>query len=484
MLRAFVRDSLVYGLAAVLVRAVSILAVPVFTRFLEPADYGAIDIIAVFTGFVTVLVSLEIVQAVARFYPDGTTREDRIGYASTSLWFTLLTYTGFLVIAQAAAPQLASMLLGGADRTDVLRVALLAIWGTGVFYVAQGQLRWQLLAKRYAMSSIAYAVASLGAGVFLVVTGFGVAGVFAGQIVGAAVGIALSLWSLRTEYRRSIDWSKLRAMLAFSAPLIPSSLGVLVTLYVDRIAINALLGLDDLGLFGIGFRIASVVTLLSFGVQGALTPLIYTHHRNAGTPGEIARIFRFYAAGAIVVSLGLGLFSRDLLAVLTTSSYSGGAVVVPLLAPALSLSGMYIFAPGPSIAKRTVLIAAVNFGGAALNTALNLLLIPVAGITGAAAATLVSAAAVFSANVWLSQRLYPVPHDWRSLALAVGVTSVLLAAGWWLVPHGPAGLVVKAALLAAGAATCVAAGLIDRAEMGRILAAARSGVRRTGSPAG
>ena len=484
MLRAFVRDSFVYGLATVLVRAVSILLVPVLTRLLAPADYGAIDILAVFTGFVSVIVSLEIVQAVARFYPDSTSRDDRIGYASTSLWFAVIGYTGFLIVGEALAAPIARGLLGGVDRTDIVRVALVALWGNGVFYVAQSQLRWRLLARRYAVSSIVYSVVSMGTGVLFVLAGSGVVGVFGGQIVGASAGIALSLGALRTEYRFIIDRAKLRAMLAFSAPLIPSSLGVLVTLYIDRIAINTLLGLSELGLFGIGFRLASVITLLSLGVQSALTPLIYTHHRALQTPAAIARIFRFYVAGTIVVSLGLGLFARELLAFLTTPAYAGGAVVVPLLAPALCLSGMYIFAPGPAIAKRTGLIAGINLGGAALNTALNLLLIPAVGILGAAAATLVSSAAVFSANMMVSQRLYPVPHDWRALGLVVAAAAALVAAGWWLVPVGLVGLAVKGVFMVLGAALCVAAGLIERVEVAQVLEVVYLRLRRIRNPAG
>lgn len=478
MLRSFLRDSLIYGSATVLVRAVAILLVPILTRFLTPADYGSIDILAVFAGFVSVVVSLEIVQAVARFYPDSTSLTDRVGYASTSLWFAVIGYTVFLGLGQLLAPRLAEALLRSPDDVVIVRVALVAMWGNGIFYVAQSQLRWQLLAKRFAAASILYSVTSMGAGILFVVGGTGVAGVFAGQVIGAAVGIGVSGWAIRSAYRPAIDLAKLRAMLAFSAPLVPSSLGVLATVYVDRIAISALLGLGELGLFGIGYRLASVTALLSLGVQSALTPLIYSHHRAAQTPSEIANIFRLYAAGAIVLSLGLGLFARELLAILTTPAYAGGAVVVPLLAPALVLSGMYIFAPGPSIAKRTGLIAGINLAGAILNTALNLLLIPVAGILGAAAATLTSAAIVFGLNMAVSQRLYPVPHDWRSLGIAVAAAAVLLGTGWWLAPLDLLGVGVKAVLLMLGVVACIRLGLVQTREVFSMVEVARDGIRR------
>jgi O-antigen/teichoic acid export membrane protein len=479
MLKAFVRDSAIYGAATVLVRGVALLAVPILTRFLSPADYGTIDIVAVFTSFAGVIVSLEIVQAVARFYPDTPDADERVSIASTSLWFAVFGYGVLLVVGQLFAPELATWLLGSEVRASVIRVALVAISANGVFYVIQSQLRWRLLAARYAVASVAYAVVSIGASVVFIVAGAGVAGVFEGQVVGAVVGGILSMSAVRADYRWRVDRAKLRAMLAFSIPLVPSSLGLYVTLYIDRLSINAFLGLTAVGLFGVGYRVASLVTLANVGIQGALTPLIYTHFREDATPREIGRLFRIYAAGTIALWLGLGLYARELLAAITTPAYADGAVVVPLLAPALILGGLYIFAPGLNIAKRTGRVALVNIGGAVANTALNVLLVPRAGIVGAATATLISSAIVFGSNMVLSQRAYPVPHDWRSLAVAAAGASLILVLGWQLSPSLIA-IGVKAVLLFLEVALCIAVGLVRVDELRGL---GRAVARRVRKPA-
>lgn len=438
MLRAFIRDSAVYGVATILVRGVSILLVPIYTRFLAPADYGVIDIMSVFASFVTVLASLEIVQAMARFYPDARDHRERSDLASTALLFVLAMLTIFVVAAEIVAAPVAGWLLGNEGNTGILRVAFVAMWANGLFYVVQSQLRWQLLAKRYALSSIVYTLASMGAAVVLVVGAHaGVAGVFAGQVVGAAIGSVLSISSTPGVYRVAINPDRLKMMLKFSLPLVPSSLGVYVTQYIDRIVITAMLGLTDVGLFGIGYRLASLTTLLTLAVSSALTPLVYTHYREATTPSDLARIFRYFTGLALALTLGLSLFARELLTVVATPPYVPGAAVVPLLTPALLLAGMYIFAPGLSIAKRTGIVATVNFAGAGANTVLNLALVPVFGIVGAATATLLSQGLVFGIQMVYSQRLYPVPHDWPKLGLATaGIVLAYLAGslvdvGWW-----------------------------------------------------
>jgi O-antigen/teichoic acid export membrane protein len=262
-------------------------------------------------------------------------------------------------------------------------------------------------------------------------------------------------------------------MLRFSIPLVPSSIGVFVTLSIDRIAIKQLMTLTDVGLFGIGYRLASTVGLVMFGFQGALTPLIYTYYRKPDTPHALARIFRYYVMLALLIGLTLAILAPELLTVFTTPDYYAAAIVVPLLTPALLLSTMNIFTPGLAIAKKTSLIAVINIFGAVLNTVLNYLLIPIGGIRGAALANLISASIVFSAYMVSSQRLYFVPHAWKQVTLAVLCAIGVFLAGAQVHATFWAGALIKLALLAVATGLFVWLGLIDLAEIRRAAGQAR-----------
>ena len=50
---------------------------------------------------------------------------------------------------------------------------------------------------------------------------------------------------------------------------------------------------------------------------------------------------------------------------------------------------------------------------AAVNIGLNLILIPPYGMMGAAMATIAAYSVMFAGMVWWSQRIYPVPYQWR-----------------------------------------------------------------------
>lgn len=482
MLRAFVRDSVIYGAATLVARGLALLLVPFYTRVLAPADYGLVDISTVVVTLVMLTVAFEISQALARFLPEPLTHDERVRFASTALLFAFGAYGTFLALGLVVAVPMGSLIFGATAPSGFIELVIITAAAAGLFNLVQNQLRWQFRPIAFALTSLVFALVSIAVTIYLVlVMGIGVRGVLAGQLAGTVVATVLAGWLARDVYRLTFDRQKLRMMLAFSIPLIPSSVGVLATMYIDRVAIRQLMTFTDVGLFGIGYRLASVVTLVMVGFQAALTPLIYAHYRKDETADELARIFRYFIALAVLMSLALGMFAGELLVLLTTPAYYGGAVVVPLLAPALLLSAMYVFTPGLGIAKRTGLISLVNIGAAVTNTVLNLLLIPILGIAGAALATLVSAALLFGANMILSQRHYPVPHEWVRLAaaaaLGVGVylVSTRIDAG-----GGPA-VVLKMILLFGTVILLVALRLIRPAEISGFLRRRPDGPREKGT---
>jgi O-antigen/teichoic acid export membrane protein len=419
MIKHLFKDTLIYGAGRILTYGVSLLLVPLYTRVFAPSDYGTIDILTLLISLVNLTLALEIWQAIFRFLPDLKSEEERISYSSTALWFVLAVYTLFVILVWLAAENVSQALLNAAGLQTVVRMALLAAWASGIFLLVQAKLRGQLQARTYTITNITYTLAYLGFAIlFVLIFNLGIIGVFAGQLIGSLLGCGLGVYFTRNDYRLRFNRRHLIAMLRFSAPLVPSSVAVFVYLYIDRLLINEMMSLSDVGIFGVGYRVASVVNLLMFGFQGALTPLIYNYYAQPNTPAELARIFRYFFAGALLLCLSLSLFARELLTLFTTQAYFDAAWVIPLLTPAMIFSNLYIFAPGLTIAKKTGIFAVINVAGAVLNTVLNLTLIPVLGLQGAALATLFSTGTVFTLHMIASQRHYFVPHGWRRLSFA------------------------------------------------------------------
>ena len=281
----------------------------------------------------------------------------------------------FAVLTLAFADPLARWLLGDSEQAHLIRLAVLSYAALAFLYVQQAVLRGQLRSADYTRLSVLSAVVTLGAMlVVLIVLEGGVVHLLIAQTLGAVTGLTYGAWLTHRTITFRFDAARYREMLLFSLPFVPSTLGVLATQYIDRLAISDLMSLSDVGIYSVASRIALLVTLAMLGVQSALSPLIYSRFKEPETPGQIATIFRVTLVGGLMLYLLIGFNARHLVVLFSSPAFLNAAAVLPLLALAAFMRVAYIFTPGLDIAKRTGLIAVLNIGSAVLNTVLNYLL--------------------------------------------------------------------------------------------------------------
>src|SRR5205823_1804595 len=114
------------------------------------------------------------------------------------------------------------------------------------------------------------------------------------------------------------------------------------------------------------------------------------------------------------VSLALGLLSPWLVELLATPSFHRASEAVALLAFGSSAyAGYTVLAIGIGRARRTQFNWIVSGAAAVVNVVLNVILIPPYGMMGAAIATVAAYVALFVGMTLNSQRVYPVPYQWR-----------------------------------------------------------------------
>lgn len=470
-MRSLFRDTLIYGIAAAVSRGLSLLVLPIYTRMLAPVDYGALDMITVAASLAMLIVALEIGQALARFHGEVEGTDSRRRMASTALWFAITAYSAVLAVALIYARPLSYWLFGSVMETS-FRIGAAFIAMNGVFYLMQNQLRVELRSASYAVLALVYAFTTIGLGLLLGYwLDFGLNGVLCAQLLAATLSVSVGFWLLRRSYGLCLDTGMLRRMLRFSAPLVPSGLATFLTVYANRLLLKDLIGLEAVGLFGVATRLASIITLLIFGLQVAITPLIYAHYREAETPPRLARIFEGVLALALALCLSLGLFADELLAVFASPGYAAAGNLIMPLAPALLFSQLYIFFPGIAISYKMhlqLVIFAIT-GGASL--LFNWLLISEFGLPGAVFATLLVSSLFLIMWIPVSQRFYPLPISWA----AVGCLGILFIAaalvGWserYLDLHIAMSFLVRLILLGIFGGSAFALGLIDIRTLRRL----------------
>jgi O-antigen/teichoic acid export membrane protein len=427
MIRSLLKDSAVYMVPTILSRGAGIFLLPLYTRYLTPADYGVVDMVNIFGGIAWVIVTLEVNQGFARFYTDSKSVEEKNIMATTVLVYTILSYFAFYLIMEISLSSMTSLLFGEDNYSGVFRLGIVYVTIYGINVYLNVKLRYDLKSMLFAINNtINFVVSALTSIYFIAYLEYGVDGVLFGLISGNIISLMLHFYFVKTSITRTIDLGKLKNMLVFSAPLIVSSLTVILAGYVDRMMVNHYLSLSSVGLYGMAFRLSSIVLIILHGINGALMPLVYTHYKSESTPKNLAQIFKYFLVSAMFVYLIVAIFSKEIFQILTTPAFYPSSEIVIFLFPAILMSKMHMFFPGVAIAKRTKITMGISILKLSIGVIMNTLLIPVIGVVGAAIATLITFTIGFVVNYYFSEKYYSIPVEWLSVGKLLLILFILM----------------------------------------------------------
>lgn len=410
MIKKFFQDSFFYTLANLFTKGIGFIMLPIYLLFLTKEDYGVFDYIFTVGTFLAVIVSLEIHQALMRFLSENLAdKSKQIKIISTTVWFTFFCYLGLFLLSLLGSSWISNIFFGLPNKYALVSLVFITYFISASLYLATVILRSQLKSKSVTLLSASSAV-------FVAVITYFLLKFYRSDFVSLILGIALgqgivvilSFVNLRDFIRFKIDKKTLKSMLAFSSPLVFSSLGVVTATLFDRIMIKEMLDFESLGAYGVAARYSSIISLLIVGFQSALAPLIYSSLENPNLKKELKKLFYIYLIGFAVFMIFLFFAIEPLFKVLFDDAYAISAKLVPILALALGVQSAYLFFAGLSIAKKTKILAVINIVSAIINIILNFIFIPKFGVFGASYATLISAIMYFSLNFYFSEKYFPI----------------------------------------------------------------------------
>jgi O-antigen/teichoic acid export membrane protein len=271
-------------------------------------------------------------------------------------------------------------------------------------------------------------------------------GVIVGNFTGTLIVYIGLLAYRREQLGLELDRPLLREMNRFGMPLVPSALFLWILNFSDRFFLVKLSGPREVGLYSIGVRMASAIILVLAAFRTAWPAFAYSIEDD----DEAKRTYSFVLTYIVVVTswmaLGLGVLAPWLVRLLTTEEfYSAERVVAPLAFAAAAFGAYIVVVIGIGRARQTRSNWLISGAAAVLNVALNLLLIPKYGMIGAAIATIGAYVTLFVGMAWRAQYLYPVPYQWRRVAIAGGVAIALTVIGRVLDPPLAAAIAIVAA---------------------------------------
>ena len=424
------KHSVIYGLGGLTQRIVAVLLLPLYTRHLSPADYGAIEVLVALSAVVFALLRAGIQSSFFRFYFQAEDERGRLTVVRTSFWFTMGAATVALVVGVALAEPISTALFGSSENADLVRAAFVGLWASMNYDQLTALFRVEERSVSYSIASLANVLVTVGATILLVVAlDKGPIGVLVGNFSGT-----LAVWAILLAYRRSqlgleFDTDVFRRMTEWGMPLVPSVIALNLIDFSDRFFLVRIKGADELGLYAIGMRISAGLLFLLAAFRTAWPAFAFSIPEDEAkrTYGYVLTYVTFFSAWAAVA---LGLASPWIVRLLTTPDFYGGARVVPVLVFAFVVFGMYVVVvTSIGRAGRRGSNWMITGAAALFNVALNLILIPPFGMTGAAVSMVASYFAMFIGITWKAQRVFPVIYQWRRVATAIAAAVALTVTG-------------------------------------------------------
>jgi O-antigen/teichoic acid export membrane protein len=456
-----------YTASSVVAKLIAVALLPLYTRHLTRADYGAAEVLLATVVALSIMVRLGIIEALLRFYFQYTDRRERDDVVRSSFAFLLLTSSVGALIAAALAGPLSEFLLDRRD-TELMLIAVAGLWLFTNYEFLMALFRLDERAGAYFAASLTNVLLTVVLTVWLVVIEDEGA---RGLLVGNFAGTAVVLLGLAFVHRRRLALvpspELLRPMLRFGLPTMPAELSLYALNLIDRIMLVRFVGLAEAGLYSLAVKFSQVVTVVVRAFNLAWPPLAYSIRDDEEAKRTYAFIVTYFLLLATFLVLALSLEARWVARALAAPEFFDSYKAVPLVSTGVTLYALYlVLVVVIGRVGRTEFNFPVTATAAAVNVGLNLALVPPYGLVGAGMALVGSYVVMLTLMYLVTRRFFLVPFQWGRLARIVGIAAALFAIGELGLPtSGVVGFLSRAALVPLYGLLLYASGFLEHDEL-------------------
>ncbi len=362
-------------------------------RYLGPEQFGLFNYAIAFVGLLSPLATLGLEGIVIRdIVRDPGCKNETLGTTVALKFFgAIMTILLELVMIIGLRP------------TDTLMQALVVIIAAGTlfqtfdaidfWFQSQMQSQYSVIAK-----NTAFVVSALVRVVLIHLQAPLIAFAWVGlaETILGAIGLLIAY---RFQGNRLTSWRvslpRMKELLLDSWPLVLSGIAIMIYMKIDQVMLGEMVGEKAVGIYSAATRLSEVWYFIPMAIASSASPAII----EAKQLGEdlyyhrLYQLFKLMSGLAITLSIPLSLLSGSLVKILFGNSYLEAGSVLSIHIWASLFVFLGVAQTSWNIAENlTGLALRRTILGAAINVALNFVLIPILSFYGAAIATIVSQA--------------------------------------------------------------------------------------------
>ncbi|WP_136514434.1 lipopolysaccharide biosynthesis protein [Geomonas edaphica] len=418
------RHTLIYTIGTFAQRAAGFLLLPLYTRFLAPADYGVLELISLTTDVICMICGLGVGATVYRFYAKYDAVRDKNAVVSTAYGVMAALFGVTVALCVLFSGQVSALVMSDRAYTGYFVVAFLSLLFNVGIEVPCLHLKATQRSVMFVSASMLKLLMQIAFNIyFIVFLKRGALGILESTLISNVVMSCLLSVMMFRDVGFSFSKEKAREMIVFGMPLILWSLGSFILTFSDRYFLKAFSDLATVGVYSLAYKFSFILTYFAVApFQQIWEPRRFEIWKQAGGREIYLKVFRYSNLLMVSCALLIAIFSKEVVVLMADTAYHRAYTLVPVLLLSSIFQAWTSFCSfGILMEKKTREFALCAVFSTFFAILANFLLIPRWGAMGAAWATAIVFAIRFVAVYLLSQRAIFITYDWREVAVLSGL---------------------------------------------------------------
>jgi len=388
--KLFVENFLAYGFINVLNKIIPLLLLPVITRLLPNTEaFGFFDMFNLIIGFGTPLAVMGLYDAMFREYFEKDDQQYKYDVTTTTQRIILFNSIIISIVLIVFSSFFSNLFFGVSEHSNIIMFASVALLFSANRSPIQAPTRMENKRKIFVISGLLESGGYYLLSILLINLGFSYYGLIYAKIMTIPV-LVLFFWFQNKKFFLKGKFNKkiAKELLKIGLPLTPVFLIYWVYRSMDRIMITNILGTSELGVYALGAKYAMVSQLIYTAFAGGWQYFAFSTMKDNDYKKMLGNIWEVLFIISTYFFILMFLFKDIIFKLLFEGDFVRGVEVFPFLVLAPLLLMLYqILGTQFQVTKKTYLSPLVLSIGVVVNILLNLYLIPIIGIKGAALAT-------------------------------------------------------------------------------------------------
>lgn len=382
---------------------------PLMAKNLSPEDYATIGYFSSFNLLLTPLITFFLTNFYTqRYFKVSETERENV----KATVMKLAIYLSFaMAVISIIGLYIYHVLINKSSDIPFSPYAFLTIFAipfTGLYSLKLTEYRLKREARNFAFVTIANGVlAAILAITFVVIVKWGAFGRLFATILGNAIVFGIMFFWERKYLRGRLDWNIVKEVFHFCWPLAIAGMLSFFNAGFDRVLLERLGNLSELGYYSVGVQIAGYLTIFSNAVNSTFQPDIYECYAKKNYKKLIMYIGIIVGSITVCASVYIVL-APYIIDLLTAGRYVYSAHYSQIIALSTITAAIYYSSSQVSIAMGyTKLLMTVKILGGVLSAVSFILLIRYFEFEGAAVGNVVSYLLYFVINIlalWIFKR--------------------------------------------------------------------------------